>query len=109
MEAYLDNSATTICHEGVKNIMVEAMTKDYGNPSSMHQKGVEAEKYVKEHPDAYFVPEKSVWTANIKYDIALPCATQGEIDGDMAKNMVENCEISAIFLFYHNQRKDVSA
>lgn len=47
MEAYLDNSATTICHEGVKNIMVEAMTKDYGNPSSMHQKGVEAEKYVK--------------------------------------------------------------
>ena len=66
----------------------------------------EAEKYVKEHPDAHFVPEKSVWTANIKYDIALPCATQGEIDGDMAKNMVENCEISAIFEGANKPTKD---
>ena len=28
--------------------MVEALTVDFGNPSSMHMKGVEAEKYVKE-------------------------------------------------------------
>lgn len=48
MEAYLDNSATTKAFDEVKDIMVETMLKDYGNPSSMHLRGVEAEKYVKE-------------------------------------------------------------
>ena len=48
MEAYLDNSATTRVFEEVKDIMVEVMLEDYGNPSSMHLRGVEAEKYVKQ-------------------------------------------------------------
>ncbi len=47
MEAYLDNSATTKVFEPVKDIVVKAMTEDYGNPSSLHKKGVEAERYVK--------------------------------------------------------------
>lgn len=47
MEAYLDNSATTMVSENVAKLMYEVMTKDYGNPSSMHQKGVDAEKYIK--------------------------------------------------------------
>lgn len=48
MEAYFDNSATTRCYESVKNIVVKTMMEDYGNPSAMHKKGVEAEKYIKE-------------------------------------------------------------
>lgn len=48
MEAYLDNSATTRCLESVKDIMVETMMSDYGNPSSRHQKGVDAEQYLKQ-------------------------------------------------------------
>lgn len=48
MEAYLDNSATTRCYEEVKDVMVKTMLEDFGNPSAMHLKGVEAEKYVKE-------------------------------------------------------------
>lgn len=48
MEAYLDNSATTRCYEEVKRIVVKTMMEDYGNPSAMHQKGVEAENYMKE-------------------------------------------------------------
>ena len=36
MEAYLDNSATTRCSEAAKNKMVEALTVDFGNPSSMY-------------------------------------------------------------------------
>lgn len=47
MEVYLDNSATTRCLESVKEIVVQAMMEGYGNPSSLHQKGVEAEKYIK--------------------------------------------------------------
>ena len=48
MEAYLDNSATTRCLESVKDIVVKTMMEDYGNPSSRHRKGVEAERYLKE-------------------------------------------------------------
>ena len=48
MEAYLDNSATTRCYEEVKDIVVRTMMEDYGNPSSMHMKGVEGERYLKE-------------------------------------------------------------
>ena len=47
MEAYLDNSATTLCCQASKEIMVKTLTEDFGNPSSMHMIGVEAEKYVK--------------------------------------------------------------
>lgn len=47
MEAYLDNSATTRVFDEVKDIMVQTMELDYGNPSSMHLKGVEAETYIK--------------------------------------------------------------
>ena len=48
MEAYLDNSATTRCLESVKDIVVKTMMEDYGNPSSKHMKGVEAEHYLKD-------------------------------------------------------------
>ena len=48
MEAYFDNSATTRCFEEVKDIVVKTMMEDFGNPSAMHQKGVDAERYVKE-------------------------------------------------------------
>ena len=51
MEAYLDNSATTRCLESVKDIVVKTMMDDYGNPSSKHLRGVNAEKYIKEARD----------------------------------------------------------
>ena len=47
MEIYLDNSATTRTLDCVAELMCQIMTKDYGNPSSMHAKGVEAERYIK--------------------------------------------------------------
>ncbi|MGN0335616.1 MAG: cysteine desulfurase family protein [Lachnospiraceae bacterium] len=48
MQAYLDNSATTCCEPKVVEKMVQLMEVDYANPSAMHQKGVEAENYIKE-------------------------------------------------------------
>lgn len=48
MEAYLDNSATTRCSDRACQLMVDLLTKDYGNPSSLHSKGMEAERYVEE-------------------------------------------------------------
>ena len=40
MEVYLDNSATTRCLPEVAALMTKIMCEDYGNPSSMHFKGV---------------------------------------------------------------------
>ena len=48
MQAYLDNSATTKCAPEVVDVCVKVMSEDYGNPSSKHMKGVEAENYIKE-------------------------------------------------------------
>ena len=45
---YLDNAATTATSESVIEIMNKVMREDYGNPSSMHQKGVDAENYIKD-------------------------------------------------------------
>lgn len=47
MEVYLDNSATTRCFEEVAQLMTKIMCQDYGNPSSLHHKGVEAEHYLR--------------------------------------------------------------
>ena len=44
-----DNSATTKCAaEVVVETAVKVMSEDYGNPSSKHMKGVDAEKYIRE-------------------------------------------------------------
>ena len=47
MEVYLDNSATTRVFPQVAELMTKVMCEDYGNPSSMHRKGVERERYVR--------------------------------------------------------------
>ena len=46
-EIYFDNSATTRVLDSVRDIMVGTLTSDYGNTSSRHIKGVEAEQYIK--------------------------------------------------------------
>ena len=48
MEAYLDNAATTRVSDAVMEKMKQAFLTDFGNPSSMHQKGMDAEQYIKE-------------------------------------------------------------
>ncbi len=48
MEAYLDNAATTRVSEAVMEKMNQVFLSDFGNPSSMHKKGMDAEQYIKE-------------------------------------------------------------
>jgi glutamate dehydrogenase (NADP+) len=45
-------------------------------------------EYVKQYPSAKFVAGKRPW--EVKCDIALPCATQNELNGDEAKVLVSN-------------------
>lgn len=42
-EAYLDNAATTQVDREVAQLAFEVMTQQYGNPSSLHKKGIEAQ------------------------------------------------------------------
>lgn len=47
MEVYLDNSATTRVFPEVAELMTRIMCEDYGNPSSLHMKGIQAEQYLR--------------------------------------------------------------
>ncbi|AMB98660.1 glutamate dehydrogenase [Aerococcus urinaehominis] len=51
---------------------------------------ISLDEYTKHHPDAKFYPNESVWAADLSYDVALPCATQNEINAEMAQNMVDH-------------------
>ena len=46
-EIYFDNSATTKMSEGAKRKMTEVIDAHFGNPSSLHARGVDAE-HIKE-------------------------------------------------------------
>ena len=47
-DIYLDNSATTKVYKEAAEVAFNVMTENYGNPSSLHMKGVEAEKILEE-------------------------------------------------------------
>ena len=47
MDIYFDNGATTRVFPEVKEIMVKVLEEEYGNPSSMHKKGLVAEHHLK--------------------------------------------------------------
>ena len=64
MEIYLDNSATTKPYKEVIDKMVYALDTDYANPSSLHRKGVEVEKNIKnfkiQNKKTYFASDREV-------------------------------------------------
>lgn len=71
------------------------------------------EPYAKEFKSARFFPGKRPWEANV--DIALPCATQNELNADDATNLLNNgvicvceganmpCTPEAIEIFHNNK------
>lgn len=69
MEAYLDNSATTRCSAKAAEMVMKVMREDFGNPSALHTKGVEAEHYVKE--------ARAFLAKNLKVDEKEICFTSG--------------------------------
>ena len=70
-------------------------------------------EYLKKYPNASYVKDKKPWS--IKCDVALPCATQNELDHLDAKNLISNgcycvaeganmpCTIKAISIFKQNK------
>jgi cysteine desulfurase len=74
---YLDNSATTRQYDEVTAAMVRAMQEDYGNPSSLYQLGVDAEKAVK--AARRHVLEAAGWFAASDWDVVF---TSGGTEAD---------------------------
>ena len=68
MEVYFDNSATTKVYDEVIDVVVKTMREDYGNPSSMHLKGLDAEHLVSKSAETISkvlkcLPEEIVFTS----------------------------------------------
>lgn len=67
-EIYLDHAATTRPLQVVAEKMMQVMLEDYGNPSSYHKMGLQAEKYIKE-ASIYFAqvlqgsPDEIIYTS----------------------------------------------
>ena len=74
MEVYLDNSATTRSFDEVADLMNRIMCEDYGNPSSLHRKGVQAENYLRY--------AKSVIAGNLKVNEKEIFFTSGGTESD---------------------------
>ncbi len=47
MGAYLDNAATTKVYKNVADIVEKVLVEDFANPSSLYNKGLDAEKYIR--------------------------------------------------------------
>ncbi|MGK0551412.1 NADP-specific glutamate dehydrogenase [Enterococcus faecalis] len=54
------------------------------------QKRERIAKYIETHPTATYHEGQSVWDFEVAYDIALPCATQNEINQQQAVQLVAN-------------------
>lgn len=67
-EIYLDNAATTKPYDEVAEVVADTMLKTYGNPSSLHKKGMEAENILKEASQFFArqigaLPEEIIYTS----------------------------------------------
>lgn len=74
MKVYLDNSATTKCFDSVAALMTRIMCEDYGNPASLHLKGIEAENHIKH--------AKEIIAANLKVNEKELYFTSGGTEAD---------------------------
>lgn len=73
-EIYLDNSATTQVFPEVCRLMSKIYEEDYGNPSSMHSKGIIAERYIKSAKDNL----SKILKVNAKEILFTSCGTESD-------------------------------
>lgn len=67
-EIYLDNAATTMPYKEVADVVADTMIHTYGNPSSLHKKGMEAENILREASQFFACqigaqPEEIIYTS----------------------------------------------
>lgn len=117
MEVYLDNCATTRPRDEVIEKMVYVLKNSYGNPSSLHKKGFEAEKMIEESRDiiAKFLnveKEEIFFTSggtesnNLAIQgIVNKCKRQGR---HIITTKIEHASVLNIFKYYESQGYEIT-
>ncbi len=89
-----DSNGTIVDEEGI-DLKKLAFVMDLKNVKRGRIK-----EYIDQYPHAKYFENKSVWDVirneGLKVDIALPCATQNEIDGSHASALVKNGVIAVV-------------
>lgn len=75
-----DRSGYLIDPEGID---ADSVIKIKANPDNT------LEDYVRSHEGSEYIKDKSVWSIDEPYDIALPCATQNEVTQEYAQNIID--------------------
>lgn len=79
--AISDSNGYIYDSKGIDIDVIMDIKKDHSNS---------IEQYLEEHSDAEFFEDESIWSIDQQYDIALPSATQNEIDENLANNIVSS-------------------
>ncbi|MBR1674298.1 MAG: cysteine desulfurase [Eubacterium sp.] len=117
MEIYFDNSATTKVYPAVKDIMIKVMEEDYGNPSSLHMKGVEAERYIKKAAEVVSKtlrckPEELIFTSGgtESNNLALigTALAKNRLGKHIISTTIEHASVSATLEFLKSQGFEVT-
>ncbi|HCA22162.1 MAG TPA: cysteine desulfurase NifS [Lachnospiraceae bacterium] len=117
MEAYFDNSATTKVYPAVKDIMIKVMEEDYGNPSSLHMKGVEAERYIKKAAESIAKtlrckPEEIIFTSGgtESNNLALigTALAKKRLGKHIISTTIEHASVSATLDFLKSQGYEIT-
>ena len=80
MEHYLDNSATTAVSKAAADKAYRVMTEVYGNPSSLHAKGLDAERELEQAVGRFVaaLPEAEKAVFILRYWHLIPIAEIAE-------------------------------
>lgn len=117
MEVYFDNSATTKAYDEVIDIVVKTMREDYGNPSSLHLKGLDAEHLVKDSTEVIAktlkcLPEEIVFTSggteSNNMAIIGSALAKKRTGRHIVVSSVEHASVSAVMQFLIREGYEVS-
>lgn len=117
MEVYFDNSATTRVYDEAIDIMVKTMKEDYGNPSSLHLKGLDAEHIVKDAADKICkklrcIPEEIIFTSggteSNNMAIVGTALAKKRTGKHIVVSSVEHASVSAVMQFLIREGFEVS-
>lgn len=115
-EIYLDNAATTKPYEEVAKVVAETMLQTYGNPSSLHKKGIEAENILKE-ATSFFAREMGALPEEIYYTsggtesnntaIVGACMAYKRTGNKIITSGIEHPSVKEVFHFLEEQGFEV--
>lgn len=100
---YFDNAATTNLSQGAMDLIHQILTEDWGNPSSLHKKGIEAERHLEKArkilSDILGVkPKQLIFTscATESNNTAIRSALYNKKDANIVLSSVEHASIDTL-------------